>query len=95
MTEQNRGVVMRINDASLELFGESNDTNRKRVRKLIDRGLLRATKLTGDGRGSPSFSAIELSSTAITSSCTSESRTCGLHIWGFGLSRTRLLRCLR
>ena len=53
MTEQNRGVVMRINDASLELFGESNDTNRKRVRKLIDRGLLRATKLTGDGRGSP------------------------------------------
>tara|TARA_R100000808_G_scaffold18234_1_gene40046 strand:+ start:1219 stop:1458 length:240 start_codon:yes stop_codon:yes gene_type:complete len=53
MTKENRGVVMRINDASLELFGESNDTNRKRVRKLIDRGLLRATKLTGDGRGSP------------------------------------------
>jgi hypothetical protein len=53
MIKNPQALIVRISDASLEIFGESNDTNRKRIRKLINRGLLTATQLTGEGRSSP------------------------------------------
>jgi len=53
MIKKPQALIVRISDASMEIFGESNDTNRKRIRKLIGRGLLTATQLTGDGRSSP------------------------------------------
>ena len=53
MIKNQQALIVRISDASKEIFGESNDTNRKRIRKLIKRGSLTATQLTGDGAGSP------------------------------------------
>ena len=53
MTEEKKPILIRINQAAKILFGESNDTYRKRIRKMIDRDILHGTRLDEEVQGSP------------------------------------------